>query len=88
MSKEALPSNVVAEVVDLASFRKKKHVQEDLSRGRTPLYMSHLEGKVSGSPHLNQNHKEDFSDRLSRIKASLERINSLMNELKKSARKE
>ena len=72
-------------VVDLASFRLKKQVSNELANGRTPLYLSHLEGRVSNNPHLKGDHVggEGFGDRISRIRKSLERINTLMNELKK-----
>ncbi len=72
-------------VLDLASFRAKKQTQDDLANGRQPLYTSHIDGKLSGSPHLNRPQTEDFGDRLTRIKGSLEKINRLMAELKKVA---
>jgi len=74
-----------AKVVDLKSFRQKKNEKESLSRGRKPLYVSHADGKVTGSPHLKgpADKSEDFGDRVSRIRASLDRINVLMGELKK-----
>lgn len=72
------------QVVDLASFRRKKAVDEELTRGgRNPLYVSHLTGKVTGQPHANRPESPDFGDRLQRIRASLEKINRLMSELKK-----
>ena len=71
------------QVVDLAAFRAKKVLEEQLARGRSPLFVSHLEGKVTGSPHLKGPKPEDFGDRLSRIRTSLEKINRLMTELKK-----
>lgn len=71
-------------VVSLSNFRQKKKEEETLTRGRKPLYVSQKDGKVTGSPHLNKGEKdEDFAQRVSRIKSSLERINSLMSELKK-----
>jgi hypothetical protein len=74
-----------ANVVSLSSFRQKKTEEEGLSRGRKPLYVSHKDGKVTGSPHLKTpaNKSADFGDRVSRIRASLDRINVLMSELKK-----
>lgn len=68
-------------VVDLSSFRKKKAAQEELARGRNPLYVSHLTGKVTG--HSQTAPSPDFGDRLQRIRSSLEKINRLMSELKK-----
>jgi hypothetical protein len=71
-------------VVDLAAFRQKKNVEDELTRGgRNPLYVSHLTGKVTGSPHLKGPESPDFGDRLQRIRSSLEKINRLMSELKR-----
>ena len=74
-----------AKIIDFSTFRRKKTEEQDLTRGRSkPLYVSHNEGTVTTSPHADRSGKtEDFGDRVSRIKASLERINSLMAELKK-----
>ena len=73
-------------LLDLTHFRQKRDTTEKISPGRTPLFVSHLDGKVKGSPHLNANSgadgDEQFGDRLQRIRASLERINRLMSELK------
>ena len=48
--------------------------------------MSHTTGKLHGSPYLNKADTDDFGDRMQRIKASLEKINSLMSELKAKVR--
>lgn len=81
MSSEG--SNGSGNVVNFTEFRQKKKVTEELARGRNPLFISHQEGKVKGSPHLNRPEAEDFGDRLQRVRASLEKINRLMAELKK-----
>jgi len=44
--------------------------------GREPLFVSHIDGTVKGP------NKEDFGDRIQRIRTSLEKINKLMAELK------
>ena len=72
-----------AAVVDLASFRKKKAVDQEFARDRQPLYVSHLTGKATGNPHAKRGETGDFGDRLQRIRTSLEKINRLMGELKK-----
>ncbi len=75
-----------AKVLDFSSFRRKKSEEQDLTRGRSkPLYISHKEGNVTATPSgsLSSSTNENFGDRVSRIKASLDRINSLMAELKK-----
>ncbi len=74
-------------VVDLASFRKKKETTAELTKpGRNPLYVSHLTGKATGTPTGSE--KQDFGDRLQRIRGSLDKINRLMEELKSMARDE
>ena len=76
-----------ANVVDLSVFKRNKDQQDELARGRTPLHVSHIDGKVKGSPHFHRPEADDFGDRMQRIKTSLEKINQLMAELKKSTKK-
>lgn len=76
-------------VVDFANFKRSKEVEESFGRGRTPLHVSHLEGSKE-SPHLSPSRRSDagdFGERMRRIKASLEKINQLMMDLKKTTRK-
>jgi hypothetical protein len=73
------------QVVSLSSFRKKQEINDELARGRKPLFVSHMSGKVSGSPHLKDAQDADFGDRMQRIRTSLDRINRLMSELKQMA---
>ena len=70
-------------VVDLGSFRKKKQMEKELGKGRTPLISSHLKKKVTDPSTLGNT--SDFGDRLTRIRSSLDRINSLMSDLRKIA---
>ncbi len=42
----------------------------------------------TSSPHFNVPEANDFGDRLTRIRASLEKINRLMSELKKMSKDE
>lgn len=73
----------MTEVTNLADFKKKKAVTDDLTRGgRTPLYVSHLTGKVTGGPESRESNV-DFGERLQRIRASLDKINRVMSELKR-----
>jgi len=81
--KNEFPANVV----DFTDFKRNKDAQTDLSRGRTPLHVSHIDGKVKGSPHFRRPEADDFGDRMQRIKTSLEKINQLMTELKKTTKK-
>lgn len=51
------------------------------------LYVDQTTGKMMGSPHYRRSEAADFGDRMQRIKNSLEKINQLMTELKKTTRK-
>ncbi|HYX38731.1 MAG TPA: hypothetical protein VE954_36970 [Oligoflexus sp.] len=82
-----MKNDVPANVVDFSVFKRNKDAETDLARGRTPLHVSHIDGKVKGSPHFRRPEADDFGDRMQRIKTSLEKINQLMTELKKTTRK-
>ena len=79
-------SETEAKVLDFNSFREKKALEESLTDERTPLFVSHLNGKIKGSPHFKRPSSEDFGDRIQRIRTSLEKINALMAELKKQSK--
>jgi hypothetical protein len=66
-------------VVDLSSFRLKKKIEADVTRGRTPLYTSY-KNPASEQP----NPDNDFAARMQRIRQSLEKINQLMSQIKNS----
>ena len=76
----------MSDVVSLDQFKQSKKVKENLARGRDPLYMSHRTGKISG--HSDLHRSEDFGDRVSRIRASIEKINDLMKELKRMSERD
>lgn len=65
----------------LRDWKQKKKQEEHLAEGRTPLYVSHKNGKITGSAHPTK-HREDLGTRVARIRTSLEKINRLMVELK------
>ena len=65
-------------IISMIDFREKK----GLSTGPS-LCVSHLNGKIGVEGKTNE-----FSDRLQRIKVSLEKINLLMSELKKVSSKD
>lgn len=77
-------------VVSLIEFKQKKAFDENHANGRnTPLYVSHAKGKVTGSPHLrggdSEEYTPDLNEKVQRIRMSLQRINSLMADLKNLA---
>ena len=69
-------------VIDFKKAKEKKEVEKSLSNDRVPLFVSHLDGKIKGSPYFNRPDSEDFGDRIQRIRTSLEKINTLMTRLK------
>jgi hypothetical protein len=74
-------------VLDFSAFKNKQTVNSEFSRSRKPLYVNQDEGKISGSSDSAVSAAdasgEDFGERLLKIRASLDRINSLMANLKK-----
>jgi hypothetical protein len=85
MKSDSAEGRKSGKILDLVAFRQKKTLDDEFAHGRDPLYSSHLSGRMSGSPHL-KGPKNDFGDRLTRIRSSLDKINSLMSELKKMSR--
>lgn len=73
-------------IINLKEYKErkveKKETADEFARGREPLYVSHQTGKVTGKES-----EPNFGDRLTRIRNSLEKINSLMAELKQMERK-
>lgn len=64
-------------LIDLDKKRRERN-------GEPPkLYVNHTTGKISGSPGPSE---PEFGDRLARIRASLDKINKLMRELKELER--
>jgi hypothetical protein len=61
------------DVISLIEYKEKKKWEEEVAKGRTPLYVSHLSGKISN----------DFSKTITDIKIKLGKINNLMIELRK-----
>ena len=68
----------MSDVIDLRAARaKRQRAKETSERPNSPLLVSHLTGKISDG-----NNRPEFGDRLARIRASIEKINRLMAELK------
>jgi hypothetical protein len=84
MSTNQTPSQET-KVLDFTAFKKKQEVNQEVSRGRKPLYINSEQGHVSGTAEgaKSASTGEDFGDRLQKIRTSLDRINNLMADLKK-----
>ena len=85
MSLNETPSTKT-KVLDFTSFKKKQDTNSEFSRARKPLYVNSDEGRISGSADgakTGAPSGEDFGDRMQEIRSSLDRINSLMADLKK-----
>lgn len=82
-------NNESGKVLDLASYRQKKDVAAELGHGRKPLYLDQSTGMIRKSPETAEGQQHpDFGERLQRIRSSLDRINSLMSELRTLAQKD
>ena len=74
------PTGSEATIVNLAEYRARK-------QGRTPLYVSKLNGTITASPHLTPRPR-DLAGRMKRIRDSFNKINRLMTELKRLSEEE
>jgi hypothetical protein len=54
---------------------------------KAKIAVDHVSGKLTGSPLPSSSEAKTNHERMMRIKASLERINELMDELRKTTRK-
>ncbi len=76
------------EVLDLENFRRSKTIAKHLAKGKTPLYVSHLDGEIRTDNQSKAGRgANDFAARIQRIRRSLERINSLMGQLREKKEK-
>lgn len=69
-------------VVSLGTYKRKKLVQEDVARGRTPLYISYLDGHIKGGAGFQRHDEDTFAERWARIQAALDKINKMSAEVK------
>ena len=71
-------------VVDLNLFKQKKELSRELAPGRKPLYLDQKSGTIQRDPSspTGDSENSNFGERLQRIRSSLDRIHSLMTELK------
>lgn len=86
----SIPSNTPqstkpSKILDFSAFKNKQDVNNEFSRARKPLFVDSDKGQISGSSDSLKSTaaREDFGDRLQKIRSSLERINTLMADLKK-----
>lgn len=70
----------MSNVVSIKDFLAKKLKDTE---DKPKIYVNHTTGKITGP---NGPKQEPMQDRLTRIRRSLERINSLMAELKEASR--
>lgn len=86
-SKSPSPSEAPTQskILDFSAFKNKQDINKEFSRSRKPLFVNQDKGRISGSSDeaKSAQSNEDFGDRLQKIRSSLERINTLMADLKK-----
>jgi hypothetical protein len=76
-----------SQVLDLEHFRRSKTIAKHLAKGKTPLYVSHLDGEIRADRPAGRG-ENDFAARIQRIRRSLERINALMGQLRQKKKGE
>jgi len=64
-------------VISFQSAKNRLKIDAELSPNRKPLYVSHATGKVTGTGR-----PQNFGTRLANVRASLSKIDRLINELK------
>lgn len=71
---------------NVLQFKKKQpnKLEEMYEERRTPLFIDHKNGRITGSPHFKRPQQDDMTvgERIAKIRDSFERINRLMDELK------
>ncbi len=86
MKNENENKDANGKVVSLHQFRQKKELAKELGNGRKPLYLDQKSGTIKTQDDQDEN--TNFGERLQRIRNSLDRINSLMTELKSLSQNE
>lgn len=67
-------------IISLVDFKRKKQENQLDTNG---LFVTRLNGKLSASGYRKEPSEEALDERLTRIRASLEKINTLMEQLKR-----
>lgn len=67
-------------IISLVDFKRKK---QENAMDQNGLFVTRLNGKLSASSYRKAPGEEALDERLTRIRASLEKINTLMEQLKK-----
>ena len=75
-----------SKVISFTDYKTKNAVNSEFSHARKPLYVNSDDNRISGKPESAASSTPasgDLGDRLHKIRSSLDRINTLMADLKK-----
>lgn len=71
-------------VVQFNDFKAKKEEKEKLCHRNKPLYLSYSKASANrGGNDLEQQNLSDFSDKIASLKASIDKVNGLLSDLKR-----
>jgi hypothetical protein len=78
-------SETTSKVISFTAYKNKETINNEFSHSRKPLYVNSDDGRISGNPVVASKGAQegDLGDRLHKIRSSLDRINTLMADLKK-----
>ena len=80
----ATPKHHPSNVVDFHGYIKRKNEEKFLSGERKPLYVSYSKGQVRGGNRSVT--LSDFSEKIARLRSSLERISAELKKLPQKRR--
>lgn len=78
-------SETTSKVISFTAYKNKEAINKEFSHSRKPLYVNSDNGRISGNLEVATRGapEGDLGDRLHKIRSSLDRINTLMADLKK-----
>ena len=74
-----------SKIISFTAYKNKEAINSEFSHSRKPLYVNSDDGRISGNPEtaVKGAAAGDLGDRIQNIRSSLDRINTLMADLKK-----
>ena len=78
LSLDSHADHPLSPVVDINLYRRQREIAKSCVRSRVPLYVSHLEGRVTSSRH-------NLASRMASIDAQIEELDDLIYLLKQDS---
>lgn len=67
----------MASLTNINEYKKKKQIEQELSRGRIPLFISHKTGKITAGQS-----EIDYGTRLQNVRNKIDRIEEFLKTIK------